>query len=227
MRSCNGVFYRAGVALGTERISEAARGFGFGERTGCGLPGERAGKVPDEGPSPLVAIGQAGVAVTPLQVVRMMAAVANGGRLVAPRIFAHGADGAGATVAEPAPLVPVPPEALAEIREALADVVSKRAGTAHGRGLDRTRAAGKTGTADVIRARRAEERPNGETGAIRVNAVWFAGFAPRDDPAVAIVVVVEDVVDGTHAGDVAVPIAAEILDATARALPEAFAEARG
>lgn len=223
MRSCNGVFYRAGVALGTGRMAEAARGFGFGERTGCGLPGERAGKVPDEGPAPLVAIGQAGLAVTPLQVARMMAAVANGGRLVVPRIRADGP----AVEALPVAVVPVPEEALAEIRQALADVVSRKAGTAHGKGLERTRAAGKTGTADVIRARRADERPNGETSPIRVNAVWFAGFAPRDDPAVAIVVLVEDVVDGTHAGDVAAPIAAELLDAAARALPEAFAEARG
>ena len=98
-QSCNVYFYQLGKSLGIERIAKWARKFGFGEPTGIELGGERRGLVPDEewstrvrhhpwypGETISVAIGQGALSVTPLQMARAVAVIANGGDLVTPHV---------------------------------------------------------------------------------------------------------------------------------------------
>src|SRR5579864_810570 len=98
--SCDVFFYNVGKQLGIDRISYYASGLGLGRRTGVDLAGEEPGLVPSEewvqrvyhhkwyaGETISVAIGQGSVMVTPVQLVRMIAAVANGGDLVQPHLL--------------------------------------------------------------------------------------------------------------------------------------------
>lgn len=121
-----------------------------------------------------MAIGQGDLAVTPLQIARFNAAVANGGRVLRPHVV-RGGDRSN-VVRE----LDVRDSNLALVRRALYDVVhsSYPRGTAYGRGLDEYRAAAKTGTA--------------ETGRGELNHAYLAGFAPYDDPSVAFVVMLEN-----------------------------------
>ncbi len=211
--SCNVYFFHHLGRLGPEPLVKWASRFGFGRATGVDLPGESSGTLPTpatirdlEGhawrtaDTQLLAIGQGSLRATPLQVVRMMAAVANGGLMVTPHVVrALGLpsldDGRSATdLDDPAddPLVVAPPRpipglseaTLAEIRRGLDRVVSDPSGTAYSTvRLESIRIAGKTGTA--------------ETGPGRAAHAWFAGYVPADKPKLAMVVVVE------HAGDAA------------------------
>ena len=126
---------------------------------------------------------------TPLQVLCMMAAVANGGRLVTPHV-ARGVGGSPPTqrceIRAP-PAQPIPElqgKTLRSIREGLRRVVADPQGTAHGTlYIESLAVAGKTGTA--------------ETGADRASHAWFAGYVPAEEPKLALVVVLE------HAGEAA------------------------
>ena len=130
-----------------------------------------------------MAIGQGSLTATPLQVLCMMAAVANGGRLVTP----HVAGRVRATHQDEndSRLVRCThPTTLTAIRDGLRRVVADPKGTAHGTVyIESIAVAGKTGTA--------------ETGGDRPSHAWFAGYAPADEPKLAFVIVLE------HAGDAA------------------------
>ena len=214
-QSCNVYFFHHAEHLGPEPLVAWGRRFGFGQITGVDLPGEAAGNLPSPDsraagrqdapqPSPLnplpVAIGQGALAATPLQVVRMMAAVANGGRLVTPHVASHlglpPLEGDQSTadlevlapdvirILPPAPVDRLDAATLAAIREGLRRTVADPLGTAHATvWLDSIEVAGKTGTA--------------ETDSQQGDHAWFAGYAPADRPKVAFVVALE------HAGDAA------------------------
>ncbi|MFH1264816.1 MAG: penicillin-binding transpeptidase domain-containing protein [Planctomycetota bacterium] len=211
--SCNVYFFHHAGQLGPDPWIDWALRFGFGQATGVDLPGEAAGTLPTpatirdlEGhawrtaDTQMLAIGQGSLQVTPLQVARMMAAVANGGLLVTPHVVSglglpELADRQSAARA-PEPWddpirVPAPrripgldASTLAVIRDGLRRVVSDARGTAHGTvDIESIPIAGKTGTA--------------ETGPGRLEHAWFAGYVPADKPKLAFVVVLE------HAGDAA------------------------
>jgi cell division protein FtsI/penicillin-binding protein 2 len=198
-RSCNVAFYKIGERLGTERLADWARRFGFGEKTGIEVA-EIRGTVRDDladGDSARrFAIGQTLLDTSPLQVARMMAAVANGGRLVHPRLVSRVGDAE--RPATQAPVVALSGSTFAFLREAMRRVV--RTGTARSDGtfdLDSLDAAGKTGTAEVGR-----DIPDHS---------WFAGYAPASSPRVVVVVYCERA--GRHGGDLAAPIAERVLRA--------------
>ena len=137
-----------------------------------------------------VGIGQSALEITPLQGARVIAAIANGGKLVTPRLVARVGD-ATQPLHEPASLG-LSTETLQRITTGLQAVVGE--GTAHN--LDPSlHIAGKTGTA---------QNPHGEDHA------WFVGFAPLDAPQIAVAVVVEQ---GGHGGAIAVPIAEKVIRA--------------
>lgn len=209
--SCNVYFFHFAGRMGPRPLIDWAERFGFGQPTGVDLPGESAGIVPSPewlrgrsqswsiADTQSVAIGQGPLTVTPLQVVRMMAAVANGGHLVRPHVVELGArDGGRGTgdqgttdSCEASPSSPAPrplalsPRTLQVLRAGLRRVVADPKGTAHATvDLESTAIAGKTGTA--------------ETGEDRASHAWFVGYAPADEPKLAFVVVLE------HAGDAAV-----------------------
>jgi penicillin-binding protein 2 len=198
-RSCNVYFYNVGSRVGGGPLDLWASRYGLGHKTGVDLPGEDAGIVgATTAPGEAVnrAIGQGTIAVTPIQVCRMVAAVANGGKLITPHIYSR------KEVPMPDP-VNVSASTIAVLRQGLYKVVNEPGGTAYKNGrTDKMIYAGKTGTAEAP-----------PTGDQRGDHAWFAGFAPFDNPEIAFAVVVEH---GGFGGTAASPVA--------RAMVEAFAD---
>lgn len=215
--SCNVYFWELGKELGVDRIADYARRFGLGELTGIRLGGEAAGLVPDPawsvrtrghpwfpGETISLAVGQGPLLVTPLQLARATAAVANGGRLVRPRLVER-------TAEEPAmEHLNVPSSALEIIRRGLRAVVNDPKGTAYWSGrLPDVEIAGKTGTAQVVGERvRASERD--DVPFEKRTHAWFASFAPADDPELVVVVFIEHGGAGSAA---AAPVAKALYQA--------------
>ncbi len=217
--SCNVYFLHHAGRLGWTPIADWAWRLGFGHPTGIDLPQEVAGGLPLPRPMPedgvdrmaeLPSIGQGELTATPIQVARMMAAVANGGKLVTPYLVRgyglpaadDAASGLGAakeedfvTVAPAEPIEGLSPAVLETIRVGLIRTVIDPAGTAYDGDVQSSISwAGKTGTA--------------ETGLDRQEHAWFAGYTPADKPRVAFVVVLE------HAGNAsesAVPVAKRLV----------------
>jgi len=231
VRSCNVYFYRTGEeGLRITLLDKWGALFGFGQPTGVGLPGEYAGIMPTpawklrnpdlrdrwyDGDTRNLSIGQGYLLVTPIQVARYVAAIANGGRLVTPRLVDRVVRADGTVDAQgdagDAPQLPITPARLAVVTRAMRGVCHEMGGTAHRAWLGWLQemgyfVAGKTGTAQ-FRARGAEG-----------NLGWFIGFAPADDPRVAFVVVLEHDRKGIHGADVAAPAARYVLSR----LPERY-----
>jgi len=212
--SCNTTFAALGVELGADALTAQAQAFGFGTDLGGALPPVQESFVPppaelDAPATAQSAIGQRDVRVTPLQMAAVAAAVGNDGVVMAPRLVDRVEDFGGAVVDEPGAeelgraLEPAAAEALTEM---MVGVVERGSGV--GAALPGVRVAGKTGTAE-----------SGDPGG--APTVWFIGFAPADDPTVAVAVVLEDGGDvGTEAtgGALAAPVARAVL-AAALALP--------
>ncbi len=218
-QSCDVVYYEvAQVLYGQDPalLSDYARRFGLGQRTGIQGLDEAAGLVPDaewKAAHPELAgsrlwtaedainlvIGQGYLLVTPLQAANLMAAVANGGILYRPRLVCeivsvHGED----TVAYPPEEIGrlgASAEHLDQIRHALQQVAMSPYGTAYPYlGSSRIPLAGKTGTA--------------ETGRDEPHA-WFVGYAPADDPQIVVAVIVEH---GGEGGEIAAPLFRRIVE---------------
>jgi penicillin-binding protein 2 len=215
-QSCNIYFYEAGLKIGGAASVKYANTFGFGQPTAIDLPGEKSGLLPKPqamrgkqskgfppGETVNMSIGQGTVLVTPMQIARFMAAVANGGVLWRPRLVQR--------VERPdrvvwsdqgqvAGHVELSPVVWAFLRQSLWAVVNDNGTGVAARipGLD---IAGKTGTAQMIAKSKAEK---GQDHA------WFAAFAPAKAPEVVVVVLVER---GGKGGQVAAPIARKILNA--------------
>ncbi|HZP58197.1 MAG TPA: penicillin-binding protein 2 [Dehalococcoidia bacterium] len=200
--------------LGPDRLALYARAFGLGHPTGIDIAGEADGNIPDPGwkektfgdvwtigDTYNMGIGQGFVAATPIQMVRVTAAVANGGTLLVPRVVREVRDAQQHVIKPNDPVVerqiPVSAQNFAILREAMRQAVSW--GSANQASMPDLQIAGKTGTAEF-----GERHSDGtyETHA------WFSGFAPADNPQVAVTVFLER---GVGAIDAA-PLAAKILD---------------
>ncbi len=217
VNSCNVYFYHLGKALGLRELGRYAEMFGLGRPTGVDLPGEASGIVPSEqwkrqvrgepwypGETVSLAIGQGSIAVTPLQMARLMGVVATRGRLVRPHL----------ALQEPPRFeeVPLPGWIFDRLHEALVDVVGQ--GTGAAAAVKGVRVAGKTGTAQV-----ASLSPGSDQARLpkwKRDHAWFAGFAPAERPRVAFAVVVEH---GGHGGRAAAPIVRHVLEAMFRDSP--------
>ena len=193
--SCNVFYHQLGQKMEIDTIARYARRFGFGQRTGLDLEGEKSGLVPSQewslkarrtpwypGETISVSTGQGPILVTPLQVAVMVAAIANGGYLVTPHLSRE---------AEPPPPKPldVRPEHLTLIREGMRRVVHGTQGTGYRAGVEDLEMAGKTGTAQVITQKRRTD--NEDLPEKLRDHAWFASFAPFDDPKIVVVVFVE------------------------------------
>lgn len=217
IHSCNVFFYQAGLKVGPEAITRYARAFGLGSPTGAELGSEKPGLIPFVSPSRgrhgrgwqagdtvNISIGQGPVLVTPMQVARMMTAVANGGILWKPRLVqrVEKADGtlAYAASSKMTGQVDLAPVVWAFLRNALAGVVNE-GGTGAAARIPGVLIAGKTGTAQTVAK---SDAAKGQDHA------WFASFAPAEDPQVVVVVLVER---GGKGGQVAAPIARQIYQA--------------
>jgi cell division protein FtsI (penicillin-binding protein 3)/stage V sporulation protein D (sporulation-specific penicillin-binding protein) len=208
---------KLGMGLGEQRLYSYIRAFGFGERTGVALPGEIPGLVyPPHRWSKLsitrIPMGQE-VAVTPLQTIVALSAIANGGRLMMPQIVHDITDGEGHVVSSFPPVEirrVVSSEAAREVTKALIQVVSPR-GTAALAKVSGFVAAGKTGTAEKI-----DPKGGYMPGKYIVS---FCGFLPADDPAFVCLVMLDDAQtkpDQDYGGLVAGPIFSRIGEKVAR-----------
>ena len=209
-KSCNVYFFHHAKQLGPEPLHLWAERFGIGQKTGVDLPGEQAGRLPsarprrDErriGETLQLSIGQADLTVTPLQMARMMAAIANGGTLVTPhfaeRIGPTEASETALNVFESRRIPELSSRTLAWVRRGLQEVVANPKGTGYKTVRhDKVAIAGKTGTA--------------EPGGGRPDHAWFAGYVPADRPKIAFAVVLEHAGSGGHAAG---PVAKRFVDA--------------
>lgn len=200
--SCNPGFVELGMKLGKDRFMKYIKGFGFGEVTGIDLPGEARGILDPSkvGPVELATItfGQ-GISVTPVQLITALSTIANDGKLVQPHVAKAIVDKEGNTVQEfsPAPLRQVVSyETAQEMKKILESVVTNGTG---GRGkVEGFRVAGKTGTA--------EKYSPGKY------VVSYMGFAPVDDPKLAILVIIDEPTGGLiYGGTIAGPVFQKVM----------------
>ena len=222
--SCDTYFYELGKRLyeATPKSGQFepqplwARRLGFGASTGIDIGGDAAGNVPDaaykkrrfgddrvhnrwtSGDSILQSIGQGDLEVTPLQIARLYALIANGGTLVQPHVGAsvYGQDGTMREKLESVPgeKVAVDPYILATIRKGLEGVTQDPDGTAYTafKGFP-ILVAGKTGTAEKLGKR---------------DFAWFAGYAPAANPTLVVVCVIEQ---GGFGGVTAAPAVRQVM----------------
>lgn len=219
--NCNVYFVQHAAELGPPNLIDCALRLGFGRVTGIDLPGEARGFLPTPanirdaeghgwrpGDTQSLAVGQGSLAVTPMQLARVMSAIANEGRLVTPYIVDRLSKPAGGVVSpgllsayqpgrgEVRYVAGIEPRAFRDLRAALevAAAAEEPSGT-EGNAASLVSFAGKSG--------------NAETAGGRASHAWFAGYAPANLPQVAFVVVLE------HGGDPrysAYPIAARLVE---------------
>jgi penicillin-binding protein 2 len=223
--SCDFYFWKLAERIGIDPIAQVATEYGLGKPTNLGLNGDSAGRIPTKdwydrtshyraGFATNTAIGQGDVEVTVLQMAMAYAALADGGTLYVPqvveRLEAH--DGRVITSYEPqiAHLIKTPADALAVWKRGMWKVTNELGGTAFEHGhTDVVPVMGKTGTAEVKKHHKDGDDKDLERWNPRADHAWFAGWAPADDPEIAIVVMVEH---GGGGGAVAAPIAKQILE---------------
>lgn len=195
--------------LGEERLGSYARAFGFGQPTGIDLPGESPGLVPSAewkqktkreswsvGDSYDFGIGQGDFLATPVQVLRAISAVANGGDLLKPHLLREVRDGHNNLLqmfSDPERKhVPVDAANLEIVKEGLRQAVTR--GTAKLAAVQGVNIGGEIGTSQPY------------AGSSDTHG-WFAGFGPFEDPQIAIVVFIQN-----SNGEAAAPVASRILD---------------
>jgi penicillin-binding protein 2 len=220
-QSCDVFFYTLANKLGIERIAKYATDFGVGQKTGIDLPQEATGVMPSEewklrnfrqkwfaGETISVGIGQGAITITPVQLMRAIAAISMGGRMVVPH------------VADPADLppgytevsrvdevknIPIDPNGWNLITDAMSRVLLPEgtAPSAHVPGID---IAGKTGSAQIVSLATRAKHQSDE--ALNQNG-WFVGFTPRRNPDIVVCVLFEG---GEH-GKLAARLATQVIKA--------------
>jgi penicillin-binding protein 2 len=220
-QSCDVYFYTVGNMLGVDRINKWATLFGLGVKSNIDLPNELVGLVPSTawkrermkekwyaGETISVAIGQGQVSVTPVSLAVYAATLGNGGVRVTPHVLKAVDEGGGwKPIPTPPPqsTVEVTPEKLQAIRDGMWMVVNVPGGTGARARIAGQDVCGKTGTAQVISN---QGRAAAKTNRNLRDHGWFVFFAPRDNPEIAGVVLVEH---GIHSANAA-SITHHILD---------------
>lgn len=213
--SCDVYFYNLGNKLKIEGIAEWAEMTGLGAKTGIDLPGETEGLVPSAkwklrtqrdrwypGETISVSIGQGALEVSPIQLATSIGGLGQGGRWFTPHLVK--------TAAEPEPkhVASWNPDNVAKVVSGMYGVVNEGGGTGSAAAIPGVTVSGKTGSAQRISnalaksgsALAKEMQDNG----------WFVAFAPRENPEIAIAVLVEA---GIHGGSTAAPVAKDVIKA--------------
>ncbi|MCZ7603789.1 MAG: penicillin-binding protein 2 [Melioribacteraceae bacterium] len=209
-KSCNTFFYQLILKIGLERWAKYAREFGFGKKTGIDIPEEISGILPDSayynrvygrgkwtrGFLVSLGIGQGELSATPLQLAKYTALIANNGKSVEPH-FARGYIDNKTSEFVKLPfkeiILDIDQHVFDLIQEGMYKVVNVPGGTASIAKITGIDVSGKTGTA---------QNPHGDNHAL------FVGYAPSEDPKIAVAVVVENIGFGsTHAA----PIARDVM----------------
>ena len=222
IKSSNSYFIHEGLKLGVDRIVEMGKRFYLGERTGILPLQETAGILPTrewrkaklggawfDGHTANISFGQGELAVTPLQVAVMISAVANGGKVFWPRLVAR-TEPQDPFADEPPVSLPaggvrgnlnVSKRSLDIVREAMLADVEDAEGTGKKAVVPGLRICAKTGTAQRMTGRK-----------ITGHNVWFASFAPYEDPRYVVIVMLETE-QGGSGGDTCAPVASQVYRA--------------
>lgn len=216
-KSCNAYFMQLGLNAGPENLWKACEQLGLMTKTGVDLRGELNGLIPTadwkkkvfkdaslqrwrKSDTVLVSIGQGAVSLTPIQMANMMATIANRGTHYRPHLVraVQRPGNALATLVEPEVLnrIQVRPEFWDELHRACFSVVEM--GTAVRAKVPGLAFGGKTGSAE-----------NHRPGQQKKTHSWFVGFAPIDNPQIAIAVVAEN---AGHGSEVAAPVASRLIE---------------
>ena len=207
--SINTGFVQIGMRVGAYRLTEYARAFGFGKTTGIDLPGEEAGLMFDpkdmtDSDTATMSIGQS-IAVTPLQLITAVGAIANEGVLLKPHIIKEirNADGSlDREVSTQSVQQAISPDTARVLTGMMEKVVSEGGGKkAEVKGYH---FAGKTGTAEKL-------KDDGSGYSAGRYVASFVGFGPVEDPQVVILVVLDDPHGVYYGGQIAAPVAGDIL----------------
>lgn len=206
-QSSNVATVMAARKVGSQRLYEMLKAFGFGSTPGGGVPSAEAGLLPDYrkwsgSQNCTVAYGQ-GVSVTALQMASVYQTIANGGVKIEPQIVAGTTDTTGRFVpALAGKQTRVVSETTAkEIATMLESAVSAE-GTGELAAIDDYRVAGKTGTAD---------RYDAELGRYDGYTASFVGFAPADQPRLVVLSVLQNPKNGHFGGELAAPVFKEVM----------------
>ena len=197
--SCNTAFAQLGIDLGEQKVRDTAKAFGIDEQ-GFEMPlkvaPSKLGDIANDAELGVSSIGQQDVQLTPMQAAMIASAVANNGRLMKPYLVSQ-AQAPDLTVidkTDPQEMSQaVSPEVAAQLTEMMTSVVNN--GTGKRARIDGVQVAGKTGTAENA----------GQDHS------WFIGFAPADDPKIAVAVFVRN--GGRTGGDISAPIAKTVIQA--------------
>lgn len=221
-------FFSLGPEIGVNALHDFAKQFGFGQRTGIDLDGERRGILPSTewkrnaykkpsqqrwyaGETVSVAVGQGYNSFTLLQLAQATAVLANDGVYMRPHLVAEihwpRTGEVEKPVTEPSHVIPLKPENLAIVRNAMVDVIRKGTARRVFQGAH-YQAAGKTGTAQVFSLRGARYDASAVDERLRDHSLFMA-YAPMEDPQIAVALIVEN---GGWGSTVAAPIARKVFD---------------
>ncbi|MDP2807835.1 MAG: penicillin-binding protein 2 [bacterium] len=210
VNSCNVYFYQLGMLLKIKGMAKWSEKLGLNQETGIDLPQENSGLIPDDawyqkrlgkyaktvGHSANMSIGQGEVMATPLQMASLYAALANGGVWCQPHLLMKAEDYTGKALTGEViskRRLPLSDGTIAVLKQALYGAVNEPGHTGGAARIYGVKVCGKTGTA---------QNPHGKDHS------WFVGFAPLDDPAIAVAVLVEN---AGHGSEVAAPMAGKIM----------------
>ncbi len=225
-QSCDVYFYQVGERLGVDRLAKYAKACGLGSPTGIDLDREARGLVPTKGwklnrlgvpwqggETLSVVIGQGFNLVTPIQMLGLISAVANGGIRHKPFVIRRIEFPGGLPVKTQAPVslgtLPASENTLRIVKKGLMDAVNKPTGTGWIARIAGADVAGKTGTAQVVRMAEDDEDEPIESKLLRHrDHGWFIAFAPAEEPRIAVAVLIEH---GGHGSTAAGPIAREMI----------------
>ncbi|HCP46229.1 MAG TPA: penicillin-binding protein 2 [Deltaproteobacteria bacterium] len=230
--SCDVYFYKAGLALGIDTVARYASMFGMGDRTGIAINSESEGLNPDTGwkrrrfrsrpqsaawklgDTASAVIGQGYTLATPMQLTIMTAAIANGGTVYRPllldRVVGQNGDVVHRADPEVVGHVDLAQEHFQSIREGMLSVVDDLGGTARKQRVRHLAYAGKTGTAQVVSLKTTRRRYRGKKVPRHLlDHAWFVGYAPYEDPELAVTVLVEH---GEHGSQASAPIVRKIFE---------------
>jgi penicillin-binding protein 2 len=225
--SCDIYFYQVGLKVGPDIIAHYATEFGLGKATGISLPHERPGIVPSSswkkkrlgvpwysGETLSFSVGQGYLNATPLQLLVLISAVANGGKILRPQVVERVEDIYENKLKEYPPVevgrADVSEKTLRIVQEALRAAVNDPHGTGSACALKAVKVAGKTGTAQVIAM--PEDFKRGEMNRIPLkfrDHAWFVAYAPFEDPKISVAVLVEH---GGFGATAAAPMAKKVIE---------------
>jgi penicillin-binding protein 2 len=229
VQSCDTYYYMLANDLGVDTMAEHMAPFGFGQITGIDIEGEVRGLLPSTGwkkkayrkpeqqkwyagETISLGIGQGYNSFTMLQMADAMATLSSGGKRFRPHLVREVVEIAGGQkrriAAEPLAPVPIKPEHLAVIRNAMVGVNKEGTGAAAFRGAEYV-AGGKTGTAQVVGLKADEKYSASKIAEHLRDHALFIAYAPADDPQIALAMVVENAGFGAQA---AAPIARRVFD---------------